>query len=167
MDKIGLGYTGEGSSSGKPRREMKFVLVKDVKKPQIEIPIIKKKDIGPKSKAKRKSLPTNQRGSQVKYFCHHYGIRGHTRPNCFKLHAFRKADSLHARGNTRRMSRGKQAKGENDGQLIGDVMEMLKNISYCLANFTPRFESYVGRTPPSKDLTQNTRAMWVKKGTHT
>ena len=46
-------------------------------------------------------------------------------------------------------------------------MEMLKNILSCLASFTSRFESYVGRTPPSKDLTQNTRAMWVKKGTHT
>ena len=43
---------------------------------------------------------------------------------------------------------------------------MLKNISSCLANFTPRFESYVGFAPPSKDLTQNTHTMWVKKGTH-
>ena len=45
-------------------------------------------------------------------------------------------------------------------------MEMLKNILSCLVSFTSRFESYVSRTPPSKDLTQNTRAMWVKKGTH-
>jgi len=65
------------------------------------------------------------------------------------------------------MPRGKQAKGENESQLIGDVMKMLMNISSCLASFTPRFESYVGRTPPSKDLTQSTHAMWVKKGTHT
>ena len=61
-DKIGLGYTGEGSSSGKLRREMKFVLVKDVEKPKIEIPIVEKKDTRPKSKAKGKSLPKNQRG---------------------------------------------------------------------------------------------------------
>ena len=45
-------------------------------------------------------------------------------------------------------------------------MEMLKNISLCLASFTSRFESYVGRTPPSKALTQNTRKEWVKKGTY-
>ena len=63
------------------------------------------------------------------------------------------------------MPRGKQAKGENEDQLIGDVMVILKNISSCLASFTPRFESYVSRTPPSKDLTQNTRVVWVKKGT--
>ena len=74
-------------------------------------------------------------------------------PNFFKLHALKRVDSLHDQGNTRRMSRGKQVKGENEGQLIGDVMEMLKNISSCVASFTPRFESFVGRTPPSKDLT--------------
>ena len=51
------------------------------------------------------------------------------------------------------MPKGIQAKGENEGQLIGDVMEMLKNISSCLASFNPRFESYVDRTPPSKYLT--------------
>ena len=47
--------------SDKPIREMKFVLAKDVEKPKIEIPFIKKKDIRPKSKAKGKSLPKNQR----------------------------------------------------------------------------------------------------------
>ena len=41
---------------------MKFVLVKDVEKPKIEIPIVEKKDIEPKSKAKGKSLPKSQRG---------------------------------------------------------------------------------------------------------
>ena len=61
---------------------------------------------------------------------------------------------------------GVQAKGDNEGHLIGDVMEMLKNISLCLASFTPKFESYVGRTPPSKALTQNTRKVWVQKGAH-
>ena len=89
----------------------------------------------------------------MKHSCHHCGIRGHTRPNFFKLHTLKRADSLHAQGNARRMPRGKQAKGENDGQLIGDVMEILKNILSCLASFTPRFESYVSRTPPYKDLT--------------
>ena len=59
MDKTGLGYTGKGSLSGEPRREMKFILEKDVERPKIEIPIIEKKDIGPKSKAKGKSLPKN------------------------------------------------------------------------------------------------------------
>ena len=42
LDKTGLCYTGEGSSSEEPRREMKFVSVKVVEKPKIEVPIIKK-----------------------------------------------------------------------------------------------------------------------------
>ena len=100
----------------------------------------------------------------MKHFCHHCGMQGHTRPNCFKFQALKRDDSL--QDNSRRMPKGIQAKRENEGQLIEDVIEMLKNISSCLANFTPRFESYVGRTPPSKDLIQNTRTMWVKKGTH-
>ena len=73
---------------------------------------------------------------------------------------------MYGQDNARRMPKGTQAKGENEGQLIRDVMEMLKNISLCLASFTPRFESYVNRHPLSKDLTQNTRTLWVKKGTH-
>ena len=66
--------------------------------------------------------------------------------------------------NSRRRPREAQAKGNSEGHLIGDMMEMLKNISLCLASFTLRFESYVGHTSPSKALTQNTRKEWVKKG---
>ena len=102
----------------------------------------------------------------MKHFCRHCAMRGHTRLNCFKFQVLKRADSLHGQDNSRRMPKGIHAKGENEEQLIGDVMEMWKNISSCLASFTPRFESYVGHTPPSKDLTQNTRIMWVKKGTH-
>ena len=116
--------------------------------------------------SQEKSLPKNQRGPQVKHFYHHCGIWGHTRPNRFKLQALKRVDSLRDQGNSRRMPRGNQPKGENEGQLIGDFMEMLKKISLCLASFTPRFENYVSRTPPSRDLTQNTRVVWVKKGSH-
>ena len=60
----------------------------------------------------------------------------------------------------------RKPKEDSEGDLIGDVIEMLKNISLCLASFTLRFESYVGRTPSSKVLTQNTRKVWVQKGTY-
>ena len=102
----------------------------------------------------------------MKHFCHYCSVQGRIRLNCFKLHALIRADSICGQDNTRRMPKGTQAKGENEGQLIGDVMEMLKNISLCLASFTQRFESYVGCTPLFKGLTQNTCTMWVKKGTH-
>ena len=84
----------------------------------------------------------------MKHVCHHCGVQGHTRPNCFKLHALKKADSMCGQEISKR-----RPKEDSEGDLIGDVMEMLKNISLCLASFTPRFESYVGRTPPSKALT--------------
>ena len=73
---------------------------------------------------------------------------------------------MHGQETSRRRPRGAQAKGDSEGHLIGDVMEMLKNISLCLASFSPRFESYVGRTLPSNALTQNNRKVWVQKGTY-
>ena len=133
---------------------------------EIETPAVVKRTVGAKPKEKGKSLPKNQRGPQVKHLCHHCGTQGHTRTNCFKLHELKKADSMRGQETSRRRLRGAQAKGNSEGHLIGNVMEMLKNISLCLASFTPRFEIYVGRTPPSKALTQNTRKVWVQKGTY-
>ena len=132
-DKTSLGYTSEGSSSSRPKKEVKFVSAKNVEKPKvekpkIETPIVAKRTIGPKPKEKGKSLPKSQRGPQVKHFCHHCGMRGYTKSNCFKLQALKRADSLHGQDNSRRMPKEIQAKGENEGKLIGDVIEMLKNI---------------------------------------
>ena len=67
---------------------------------------------------------------------------------------------------SKRKQNGAQAKGDSEGHLIGDIMEMLKNISLCLASFTLRFESYVGHTPLTKALTQNTCKVRVKKDTY-
>ena len=99
-DKIGLGYTGEGSSSSEPKKEVRFVSTKNEEKlkemkPEIETPAAAKRTIGAKPKEKGKLLPKNQRGPQVKHVCHHCGVQGHTRLNCFKLHALKKADSMH------------------------------------------------------------------------
>ena len=67
----------------------------------------------------------------MKHLCYHCGMRGYARPNCFKLQVLKRADSLRGQDNSRRMMKGNQTKGENEGQLIGEVMEMLKNISSC------------------------------------
>ena len=170
-DKTGLGYTGEGSSSNEPKKEVKFVSAKNDEKlkevkPKIETPAVVKRIFSAKPKEKGKSLPKNQRGPQVKHLCDHCGAQGHTRLNCFKLHVLKKANLMHGQETSRRRPKGAQAKGNSERHIIGDVMEMLKNISLCLASFTPRFESYVGHTPPSKVLTQNTRKVWVQKGTY-
>ena len=39
-DKTGLGYIGEGSSSSRPKKEVKFVSAKNVEKPKVEKPKI-------------------------------------------------------------------------------------------------------------------------------
>ena len=63
--KTGLGYTGERSSSSEPKKEVKFVLAKNLEKPKVEklkveIPIIAKRIIGLKPKEKGKSLLKSQ-----------------------------------------------------------------------------------------------------------
>jgi len=115
-------------------------------KPEIENLAAVKRTIGTKPKEKGESLPKNQRGPQVKHMCYHCGVQGHIRLNCFTLHALKKADSMRGQESLKRRPKGAQAKGDSEGHLIGDVMEMLKNI-LCLASFTPTFESYDGCTP--------------------
>ena len=36
-----------------------------------------------RSEARAKSLPQSQRGPRTNHVCHHYGLQGHTRPNCY------------------------------------------------------------------------------------
>ena len=67
-DKTGLGYTGEGSSSSEPKKEIRFISTKNDEKLkevklETEIPIVVKRTVGAKPKEKGKSLPKNQRGS--------------------------------------------------------------------------------------------------------
>ena len=98
-DKTSLGYTREGSSSSEPKKEVRFVSAKNDEKlkevkPEIETPDAVKRTISAKPKEKGKSLPKNQRRPQVKHVCHHCGIQGYTRPNCFKLHALKKTTSM-------------------------------------------------------------------------
>ena len=66
-DKTGLGYTGEGSSSSEPKKEVKFISAKNEEKLievklEIETLAVVKRTIGAKPKEKGKSLPKNQRG---------------------------------------------------------------------------------------------------------
>ena len=98
-DKIGLGYTGEGSSSNRPKKQVKFVSAKNVEKPKVEVPAVVKRTTSPKPKEKREVITKSQRGPQVKHFCHHCGVRGNIRPNCFKLQALKRVDSLHGQDN--------------------------------------------------------------------
>ena len=50
------------------------------------------KPIVAKPKARGKSLPKKQRGPKTQHYCHHCGILGHSRPNCYKLQALKNMD---------------------------------------------------------------------------
>ena len=72
-DKTGLSYTGEGSLSNGPMKEVKFVSAKNVKKPKvekskIEILVVAKRTIGPKPKEKREVITQKSKGTSSKAF---------------------------------------------------------------------------------------------------
>ena len=106
LDKNGLCYIGESSSSSQVSKEMKFVKSKEPSTPLVDNVKIEKKQnvvnqmalmkspkpIVTKPMARGKSLPKTQKGPQAQHYCHHCGIRGHTKPNCYKLQALKKAD---------------------------------------------------------------------------
>ena len=68
-----MGYTREGSSSGEPKKEVKFVSAQNVEKLkevkfEIETLAVVKRTIGAKSKEKGKSLPKKSKGALSKAF---------------------------------------------------------------------------------------------------
>ena len=161
---------------------MKFVKAKEpvVATPSVENGKVEKKPNGTaqkvltkpqnsfmgKPKAKEKSLPKPKKGPQVQHICHHCEIRGHTRPNCYKLHALKTADSQRLRGQGKGNWNAKQSKGREADSDFGDVIKIIDTITSCLASFSQRFENHSSSTQSSRDITLNARVVWVKKGTH-
>ena len=121
-----------------------------------------------KSEAKGKSLPKSQRGPRIRHFCHHYGLQGHTRPNCHKLRVLNNARDQSSRGprNNKRNWAVEQSRGRDGDSGVMDVMKMIDAFTTCLANCNRRFESHNTRTQSYRDITLNARDVWVKKGTH-
>ena len=112
-DKFGLGYTRGSSSSGSVTKEMKFIKAKE----QIEVSLIaekpkmeEKRNVDDKrmvnnshrqfvgrSESRAKSRPRSQRSPRSTYMCHHYGLQGHTGPNCQKLKAMNNTSAPRSR----------------------------------------------------------------------
>ena len=72
-DKTDLGYIGERSSSSEPKKEVRFVLAKNVEKSQVEKPKIEtsavvKRTIGPKPKEKREVITQKSKGTSSEAF---------------------------------------------------------------------------------------------------
>ena len=70
------------------------------------------------------------------------------------------------RGQRKDKGNPKQTKGGEAVSNIGDVMKMIDAFTTYLTRFNKRFESQNNSTQSSKDITPNTRVMWVKKGTY-
>ena len=174
-DKSGLGYSGESSLSANVSKEIKFLKTMQpmVATPSIENVKVEKQPnrttqkvmtkpqnlFMAKPKAKGKSLPKSQRGPQVQHFCHHCGVRGHTRPNYYKLHALKKADSQRLRGQGEGNWNAKQSKGQEANSGFGDVIKIIDTITSCLASFSQRFENHNSSTQSSRDITPNACAL--------
>ena len=67
-DKAGLGYISEGSSSNKPKKEVRFVLAKNVEKSKVEklkikILVVAKRTTGVKPKKKREVITQKLKGT--------------------------------------------------------------------------------------------------------
>ena len=60
----------------------------------------------------------------------------------------------------------KKSKGREADFGFGDVMKIIDTITSYLASFSQRFENHNSSTQSSRDINPNTRAVWVKKGTH-
>ena len=161
---------------------MKFVKAKEpmVAMPSVENVKVEKKPNGTaqkvltkpqnpfvaKPKAKGKSFPKSQKGPQVQHFCPHCGVRGHIRPNCYKPHALKKADSQRRRGQGKGNWNAKQSKGREADSDFGDVIKIIDTITSCLASFSQRFENHSSSIQSSRDITLNACVVWVKKGTY-
>ena len=70
-----------------------------------------------KPKARGKSLPKRQRGPQTEHYCHHCGILGYTRPNCYKLQALKNAYLQKPKKQERAMGNPSNQKGKKENPL--------------------------------------------------
>ena len=183
-DKTGLGYTRESSSVVNISKEMMFVKAKEL---VVISPIVEKEKVEKKKnvanqwvlnkphnlfmvrfEARGKSLPRPQRGPRTNHFCHHCGLQGHTRPNCHKFRALKNASAQRPREprNDKRNWVVEQSRGQDGDSGVMDVMKMIDALTTCLASFSRRFKGRNTRTQSYRDITPNTRDVWVKKGTH-
>ena len=179
-----MGYAGESSSDVKVTKEVKFMKAKD---PKGVVPTIEKANVEEKKnmadqrvlnkprnqstvrpEAKGRSLRNSQRGLRRNHVCHHCGIQGHTKPNCHQLRALNNARDQRSRGprDDKRNWIVGQPRNQNGEPGVMNVMKMIKAFTTCLVNFNNRFEGHNSRTQSYRDITPNTRAVWVKRGTH-
>ena len=113
-NKTELGYTGESSSTVNVSKEVKFIKAKALMVTTTRVEKVKEEknknvadrrvlnklpnQLVVKPKVQGKSPPKLQRGLRIKHFCRHYGLQGHTKPNCHKLTALKNASDQRSKG---------------------------------------------------------------------
>ena len=104
-----MGYISDSSSAANLSKEVKYVKAKEpmlVAKNAEKVKLEKKNNVTDqrfitkppkqsvvKPKDNGKSLPKSQRGPRTQHFCHHCGIQGYTKPNCYKLQALKNSSA--------------------------------------------------------------------------
>ena len=173
FNKTELGYTEESSSAVNISKDVKFVKAKET---VVVAPIVektkgeKKKNVANqqvlnkprnqsvvRSATRAKSLPQSQKGPRMNHLCHHYGLQGHTRPNCHKLRALRNASDQRSKGlrNDKRTWTVESSRDRNSDPRMMDVMKMIGAFTTCLESFIRWFESPDFRTQSYRDITPN------------
>ena len=141
-NKTGLGYAISSGPSSSTASGLKTVFV----------PQSKKSDKGMKSKTDL----ANSKSFVRSYVCHHCGVYGHIRPNCFKLYP------------QKQMSKRSQVSSQGRTPLFG---ELLKVLSF-LTQFQENFNSSMSFSRHTKirvfsSSQSKTRSVWMRKESKT
>ena len=86
------------------------------------------------------------------HVCHHCGVSGHIRPNCFKFYPYKQ------------LSKWSQVFSHGPTPLFGELLKALGFLTYFQENFNYSMSfSRHTRTRAISSSWQKTCAMWVKK----
>ena len=86
------------------------------------------------------------------HVCHHCGISGHIRPNCFKLYP------------QKQVSKQSKASSQGPTPLFGELLKALSLLTQFQENFNSSiFFSRYTRTRVFSSSQPKTRAVWVRK----
>ena len=86
------------------------------------------------------------------HVCHHYGVAGHIRPNCFKLYPHKQ------------LSKRSQVSSQVPTPLFGELLKVLNFLTQFQENLNSSMSfSRHTRTRTFSSSRPKTRAVWVRK----
>ena len=137
-DKTGLGYVVSSGPSSSTASGSRTVFV-----PQSE-----KGNKGMKSKTDL----VNSKSFVKPHVCHHCGVAGHIRPNCFRLYPHKQ------------LSKRSQVSSQGPTPLFGELLKVLSFLTQFQENFNSSMSfSRHTRTRAFSSSRPKTRAVWVRK----